>query len=638
MQPTISLVSGTYNRIHQLRAMLDSFRSQLPAGFRYEIILCDGGSTDGTIQWCKGQHDIRLLEHGELRGAIRAFTDAARLATGKYVILANDDILFKQSSVLRALCHLEDHPRSGAVAFADNRPDGLGKTKEHYRVMLMPAQQPGGGNKSAYYAQVGMFRRWLGERIGWWLGVNNEMADSRTYGGDNFLSAKIWEAGYTVDPVNGCEVEDDIVEDELRRFNQEIGRRHNDSDSYYRNFPRGPVLNTEPIWSNEDDRQLRVLYLPIYDPGWTITKTSKHGLRDALQAGVRAEYPFLVYELDYMAVPETQLLKKILEVAAEFQPHLVLTQIQAPRPLTPEIMSYFRRALPHTRFVNWNGDYWPSGLLSQEMVNVLREVELQLVVNAGVLEQYRKLYIEADYWQIGYEEPGDDLPDMPKHDVVWLASIYNENRKQLDSLLKQFDYGLYQPGDKSATLYDFAKGKALYRNAKVGISNNDYPGENAYVSNRLFQILAAGECVAFQQRIDGLEQYTGLKAGVHYVEWETNEQLPDLIRYYLAHEEERNAIAQAGTAYTHEHHSFNARVKELFELLKKHFPQEQIRDTIVLEYIGNNPNGFGIRGMVTQMHYEYKPGIPLVVDAKDLEYLMAMKVWREVKGIVPLKV
>jgi len=70
----ISIVSGTYNRLPYLQKMVLSVRQSIVGvyGLDYEIILVDGGSNDTTQEWCKIQSDIRLIEHGELRGAVAA--------------------------------------------------------------------------------------------------------------------------------------------------------------------------------------------------------------------------------------------------------------------------------------------------------------------------------------------------------------------------------------------------------------------------------------------------------------------------------------------------------------------------------------------------------------------------------------
>ena len=88
----LSIVSGTYNRQPYLEAMMKSCVASMPPGIEYEFCICDGGSTDGTLDVLRGRRDVKLLEHGELRGAIKAFNDAAAMATGDYLLIANDDI------------------------------------------------------------------------------------------------------------------------------------------------------------------------------------------------------------------------------------------------------------------------------------------------------------------------------------------------------------------------------------------------------------------------------------------------------------------------------------------------------------------------------------------------------------------
>ncbi len=53
-KPVISVVIGTYNRIKFLKLAINSVRKDLE-NFSHEIIVVDGGSTDGSIQWLTKQ-------------------------------------------------------------------------------------------------------------------------------------------------------------------------------------------------------------------------------------------------------------------------------------------------------------------------------------------------------------------------------------------------------------------------------------------------------------------------------------------------------------------------------------------------------------------------------------------------------
>ena len=67
----------------------------------------------------------------------------------------------------------------------------------------------------------------------------------------------------------------------------------------------------------------------------------------------------------------------------------------------------------------------------------------------------------------------------------------------------------------------------------------------------------------------GLEDLTGLKAGVHYMEWSTLADLQRQIKKWRAkrYDQKRADIAAAGRAFVHEHHSFDKRVAQLFDEL-----------------------------------------------------------------------
>lgn len=68
----VSVVLGTYNRLKFLRLTVQSIREELrEASFSHEIIVIDGGSTDGTLEWLPKQRDILTIiqhNHGTWQG------------------------------------------------------------------------------------------------------------------------------------------------------------------------------------------------------------------------------------------------------------------------------------------------------------------------------------------------------------------------------------------------------------------------------------------------------------------------------------------------------------------------------------------------------------------------------------------
>jgi hypothetical protein len=251
--------------------------------------------------------------------------------------------------------------------------------------------------------------------------------------------------------------------------------------------------------------------------------------------------------------------------------------------------------------------------------------------------RYKEVGIRAAYWQVAYEPVDEPLPAMDSHDVVWLATLYNQQRKAVAEVVREFGGAIYQPGIPPETLYRFDRGRALYRNAKIGIGTNEYPDSPGFVSNRLFEGMAAGGCLFFQQYVKDLAALTGITAGEHYIEWRDLSDLREKLRYYLdpANEDERRAIAEAGTAYVRQYHSFDARVRELFQLMKGTLAVDrQTDETVKLDYIGPRKDSFGAgRGVVTGKHYEYQPGYPLIVDKRDAHFfLQHRETWKAAEG------
>lgn len=552
----LNIVTGSWNRRSHLLQFVSSVRRNMPLGIDYLITVVDGGSSDGSQAWCKEQPDINLIEHGELKGAIRAFCDGAKAVQSTYTLLANDDVTFLGGSILPAIVHLETHPQCGAVCFADDRPAPGYAVGFKVQTITM---KHGGKEVNAPYAQVGLFRTWLGNTVGWW-GDTEPLAQGMTYGGDAYLSARIWESGYSIDSVDLCKVNDHMPNDGLRERNYEVEQAN--PGWYYQRYPTPPVIGGTPIKARESAlERLRVLYLPTYEPRHG---RYKRGLRDSLgRVG-------LVFELDYLNQKFD--LPAIVEV---WQPHLMLMQAHSATSLPLKQLVAARQVKPDMVVVNWNGDVHNVGLIDDAMLAYLRHVDLQLVVNESVLPVYRQHGIPAAYWQIGFE-PVTELPEVRTHDVVFLANGYSQERLAIGKMLQNLpgvNVGLYGRGwqwPNGDTTYNFAAGRAIYQHAKIAIGDNQYSDQRGFVSNRLFEALASGVFL-LHQTVPGLEELTGIVEGEHYVGWQTLDELQDKITYWLKprQDKRRREIADAGKAFVERYHSFDARVRELFGILER---------------------------------------------------------------------
>lgn len=317
-------------------------------------------------------------------------------------------------------------------------------------------------------------------------------------------------------------------------------------------------------------RKQHILYMPIIQPGvyHDAALANKGGLRDALaEHGEVRQWDYLAHQ------PRGDVRPALAAHLNDFQPDLVFTQLQGTDVLNAGDIRRLREEHPNALFLNWNGDAWPEHLIAPDMLALTREFDIQLVVNGGVLPTYAREGVNAAFWPFGFE-PVDALPKMPTYDVVYLGNNYSEGRAQLYDVLRSLNatvgiYGSGWPQSEGDTNYDFASGAALYANAKLTISDAQWPDADGYLSNRPFEALAAGTLV-LQQRVRNLGEMTGLKAGVHFIDFEHLDELPALVKFWLAkgQDRDRKAIAAAGKRYVRHYHSWSARVKKLLgELL-----------------------------------------------------------------------
>jgi glycosyltransferase involved in cell wall biosynthesis len=637
--PDISYVTGTFQRLPLLQKCLASVRASIPKGFTYEIIVVDGGSTDGSLEWLHQQPDVKLIEHGALLGIKKSFCDGCKIAQGKYVIMGNDDVEFQDTtSIVKAFVYLENNPTCGGVAFADNRVTPHNPHGQH-RVNVMMARK-NGADVNVVYAQIGMFPKWLGDLAGWW-GEDDPTFKAKAYGLDNYLSARIWEMGYTVDAVDGVIVHDFAPDDELRQHNEGWPEQGGgDGHLYYERYPKGPDIPPDVTIPSQTRRQLRILYAPIYERGHVNQHLQKHGLRDALMSAHGRYKGALVYEWDYVASDTVD--HDLFEIIKTFQPDMILWQLHGANTITRKMLDRVRSICGNVLMVNWNGDYNPAGLISAPMLDLLQQIDLQLVVNATAIPVYDQHGIRSAYWQIGYEEPGNDLPDVPAYGILFMGNAYKPERQELGRWLKAnyASVGLYGSGwnelGDGECLYDFATGKALINKAKVVIGDNMYPETYGFVSNRLIQSLAAGGALLLHQPVLGLEELTGLVDTKHYATWQTTNDLKSLIDFMIQDDEPRRTIANAGTEYVRQHYSFNTLVEQLFvDLLP--LANRKLQHLIGLRYQGRHVSQFGAGvGVTSGRQYICTPPHMLWIDPLDLPgFQQYGDLWKQVDEIAP---
>lgn len=215
----VSIVVPTFNRFDRLQRCIDKTRQNVTTP--YEMIVVDGGSTDGARAWLAEQGDLRVILEPEREGAVRAFNKGFKVARGRYVMWLNDDAYPLPGAVEAAMEMLEQPslPDLGMVAFYHNWHDE--------RNVLDRVTHDGASYELCHvrgypYANFGLLRRSLLEKVGF--------ADERFYffGFDPDLSLKIQlDEGLKVIGCRRALIHHDEHHDDRKVGDLSVGREDN---------------------------------------------------------------------------------------------------------------------------------------------------------------------------------------------------------------------------------------------------------------------------------------------------------------------------------------------------------------------------------------------------------------------------
>ena len=119
---TISVV--THNTRDLLKTCLGSIY-QKAERIRFEVLVVDNGSTDGTMEMIQKEFpQVKLIENQKNLGFARANNQAIKRGKGRYFLLFNPDSIFKNGSLNETIKFMDRHPEVGILGCKILNSDG----------------------------------------------------------------------------------------------------------------------------------------------------------------------------------------------------------------------------------------------------------------------------------------------------------------------------------------------------------------------------------------------------------------------------------------------------------------------------------------------------------------------------------
>lgn len=193
-----SLIIATYNRLPELRELIDSVEALDFPRDRFELVISDDGSTDGTrafIEQSSLPFPVRYL-HQENKGPGEARNHGMREASGTYFLFIDSDCILPPDYLQRVDDHLRREPLDAFGGPDDCHPDfpPLLKAINYSMTSFLGTGGTRGSRKAVTKFYPRSFNMGIHRKIFADIGGMNKLR----HGQDMDFSARIYAAGYRV--------------------------------------------------------------------------------------------------------------------------------------------------------------------------------------------------------------------------------------------------------------------------------------------------------------------------------------------------------------------------------------------------------------------------------------------------------
>ena len=266
--------------------------------------------------------------------------------------------------------------------------------------------------------------------------------------------------------------------------------------------------------------------------------------------------------------------RKILRAQIEaFNPDVILNQI--PEIITAEFLNDVKR--PGRVIIAQHGNQPPDDFDASPY-------NFGISLIPAVVEYFRLRGLAAENRHLAFDASVlERLPPPPKKDidisfVGGLAANHGKRIEILEAVARELPVDLYISGLKgiplSSPLHARMRGEVwgrdmydVLRRSKITLNTHIDAAQGMAGNMRLYEATGVGTFLL----TDNLPNLPELfQPGVHVGVYDSAQDCVAKIKYYLAHDAEREAIAKAGQAHTLAAHSYGQRIEEILALIEKY--------------------------------------------------------------------
>jgi spore maturation protein CgeB len=277
--------------------------------------------------------------------------------------------------------------------------------------------------------------------------------------------------------------------------------------------------------------------------------------------------------------------KRVFEITRESRPDLIIhTKDELPAGIFQELRRF-------AKVIQW----YPDPVIPEWLPPYVKASDVFFTMSEGLMEDFRRLGAEHVFWLTQAFEPSFfRIREVTEEDrksfsteVTFVGNLgskpqYLPRRRYLELVIRE-GFGLKWWGPKiprklstilllSGKLAKSYGGKFVWgeeyakiaKLSKIFLAFDSMPGVKKSMSARLYTAVGCG---AFYlcQHVEGIEQV--LLPGKEIVTFQSEQEMIDMIRYYLKHDEARKNISEAGKARVLRDHTYEARTKQMLRMI-----------------------------------------------------------------------